>query len=72
MPVDISIGDKSWRIDGVTAAIDNAERSRLSRGTYPYAYPSLGNWNDNWDNNKQAYVMADQNDDETTSVCDGR
>ena len=129
VPVDITIGDKSWRIEGVTAAIDNAyndnrwlgtfaseaasvinnsegefsaeidpndpgsikiygpsgnvqndiemridssERSRLSRGTYPYAYPSLGNWNDNWDNNKQAYVMPDQNDNETTSVCDGR
>ena len=129
VPVDISIGNSSWRVEGVTSPIDNtysdrrwletfaeeaasvinnsegeysaeidpnnsqsikiygptgnlqndiemkidiSERSRLSRGVYPYAVPSLGNFNDNWDNNKQAYVMPDDSNGETTGVCDGR
>ena len=52
--------------------IDISERSRSSRRVYPYAVPSLGNFNDNWDNNKKAYVMPDDSNGETTGVCDGR
>ena len=52
--------------------IDISERSRLSRGVYPYAVPYLGNFNDNWDNIKQAYVMPNESEGETTEVCDGR
>ena len=129
VPVDISIGNKSWRIEDVTSPIDNTysdkrwletfaeaavsvindsdgdysaeidpnnsqsikiygptgdiqkdikmkidsgERGRLSRGVYPYAVPSLGTFNDNWDENKQAYVINDESDGQTTTVCDGR
>ena len=50
--------------------IDNSERSRLSRGAYPYAVPALGNRRDNWDQN--TYEIPDPSNEETTTVCDGR
>ena len=127
VPVDISVGDKSWRVEGATAPIsntynddrwlevfaeeveavinesegeysaevdeanpgsikiygpsgntqnditmriDNSERSRLSRGAYPYAVPALGNRRDNWD--QKTYEIPDPSNEETTTVCDGR
>ena len=73
-PLSLKIYSPSGDIqDDIELRIDSSEASRLSRGTYPHAYPYIGTYQDNWDRRIGGFVQkADKGNDQTTTVCDGR